>query len=154
MSKHEQFESARSYESDSTARTGVVARDIIASLAPHSRATVIALSGDLGAGKTQFAKGVANTLGIERTVTSPTFLIMRSYETRRGAWKRLFHLDCYRVDDPAELRALGWDEIITNPDNIIVVEWAERISAILPEETVWVDMNIVSPSKRTISVRA
>jgi tRNA threonylcarbamoyladenosine biosynthesis protein TsaE len=154
MSKHEQFESTRSYESDSAERTALAARDIIASLAQQAGATVIALSGDLGAGKTQFAKGVASALGIERTVTSPTFLIMRSYETRRGAWKRLFHLDCYRVDDPAELRALGWDEIITNPDNIVVVEWAERISAILPQGTVWVDMNIVSPSKRNITVRA
>lgn len=152
MSKQDQSDTGASYTSDSAQSTQEAAASIVGGMRPADHASVIALRGDLGAGKTQFAKGAARSLGIERTVTSPTFLIMRSYEASKGSWKRLFHLDCYRIEDPQELRALGWDEIVANPENLVLVEWAERVSAILPEGTVWVQMDITSPTERAITV--
>lgn len=154
MSKHGHDINHHRYESASARHTMDAAASIVRGMVPSSGASVIALSGDLGAGKTQFAKGVAHELGITRTVTSPTFLIMRSYETKQGPWKQLFHLDCYRVDNPEELRALGWDDIVRNPDNIVLIEWAQRISALLPPDTLWIDMEVLSPTQRGITVRS
>jgi len=153
MSKENSTNAPTSYGSDSAETTQAAASSIVGSMPAVSGASIIALSGDLGAGKTQFAKGVARALGIARTITSPTFLIMRSYKASLGPWEHLFHLDCYRLEDPQELRVLGWDEIVANPKNLIVVEWAERVSALLPPSTVWVELEVVSPTKRTITVR-
>lgn len=153
MSKHRDDNTRQHYESASARHTMDAAGTIVRGLVPTSGASVIALSGDLGAGKTQFAKGVALELGITRTVTSPTFLIMRSYETSRGPWKRLFHFDCYRLDDPEELRALGWDDIVRNPEHIVLIEWAQRVSVLLPPDTMWIDMDVLSPTRRSITVR-
>lgn len=153
MSKENSTSALHSYVSDSAESTQAAASSIVGSMPTVSGASVIALSGDLGAGKTQFAKGVGRALGISRTITSPTFLIMRSYKASQGPWEYLFHLDCYRLEDPQELRVLGWDEIASNPKNLIVVEWAERVCALLPPWTVWVELEVVSPTKRAINVR-
>jgi tRNA threonylcarbamoyladenosine biosynthesis protein TsaE len=84
---------------------------------------VIALSGDLGAGKTQFVKGLARGLGISSRVHSPTFAIVAEYTGGRMA---LFHLDLYRLETPEEIHGAGVEEFL-QPDGVAVIEWAERL---------------------------
>jgi tRNA threonylcarbamoyladenosine biosynthesis protein TsaE len=87
------------------------------------RGLVLALSGDLGAGKTQFVKGFAYGLGISARVHSPTFTLVNEYG---GGRLKLFHLDLYRLETPAQILSAGIGEFLS-PDGVAVIEWAERI---------------------------
>jgi tRNA threonylcarbamoyladenosine biosynthesis protein TsaE len=99
-------------------------------------ATVIGLYGELGSGKTTFMKYLAESLGVKETIQSPTFVIMKIYglEAADGL-KKLIHIDAYRIEDAKELLVLGWENIVSDPQNIICIEWPEKISGILPEHT-------------------
>src|SRR4051812_10365455 len=102
-------------------------------------ATVVGLYGDLGSGKTAFSKAVAATLGVSEVVTSPTFIIMKRYEIRStspfsSSWKHLIHIDAYRLESEQELLHLGWNELITNPENLILLEWPEKVSDSMPKD--------------------
>jgi tRNA threonylcarbamoyladenosine biosynthesis protein TsaE len=92
------------------------------------RGLVIALSGDLGAGKTELVKGVARGLGITARVHSPTFTLVNEYG---GGRLRLFHLDLYRLETPGQIVAAGLEEFL-QPDGVTVVEWAEKLSGLAP----------------------
>jgi tRNA threonylcarbamoyladenosine biosynthesis protein TsaE len=91
---------------------------------------IICLNGDLGAGKTHFTKGIALGLGITDDITSPTFTIVNEYDS--GSLK-LNHFDVYRVNDPDEIEAIGFDEYIFS-DAVSVIEWADYIDVLIPEE--------------------
>ena len=91
------------------------------------KASVIAFSGDLGAGKTTLTKEIAKQLGIKESVVSPTFVIMKIYKTKEKDFKNLIHIDAYRLDKSEELLHLGWEEISKNKENFIIVEWPERV---------------------------
>ena len=104
------------------------AREFLAELsAKEEKATVVGLSGDLGSGKTAFVKVLAKALGVEEEVLSPTFVIAKFYEIRGGHWRRLVHIDLYRIDDPEELKALRFAEILADHGNLVVIEWPERM---------------------------
>lgn len=87
---------------------------------PLKKAFILALEGDLGSGKTTFTQGFAKGLGIKEKVLSPTFVLMKRYKKQKG---NLYHIDCYRVKD---VEGLNFDEIIKDPNNIVVIEWAEN----------------------------
>lgn len=98
---------------------------------------VIALTGELGAGKTTLVKGIAAGLGIKRPITSPTFLLLRVYRVREQKNIRQFiHVDAYRVKHPAELFDVGLDNYLGRPDTVTVIEWAERVRTLLPKRRI------------------
>jgi len=99
--------------------------------------TILALSGDLGAGKTVLTKGIAQALGVEASVTSPTFVLQKRYALPEGAaWKRLIHIDAYRLESAQEFEGIGWHDIATDPGNLIVVEWPEQAGGVIPERAI------------------
>jgi tRNA threonylcarbamoyladenosine biosynthesis protein TsaE len=114
-------------------------------------ARVVCLWGDLGSGKTTFVQGVAAAAGVRGVVNSPTFLIMKKYPLG-GKYKGgdFYHFDCYRVKSAAEVADLGWDEIIADADNLIFVEWPEKIMEILPEERTDISFDNLGADKRRI----
>lgn len=108
----------------------------------------IALYGDLGSGKTTFTQGFAKGLGIKKRIISPTFVIVRSYGIRN-----LYHIDLYRVSSDKDIEGLGLWEIINNPSNIIVVEWAEKLGKLLPEKRLDIKFEYLKDTKRRIIVK-
>ncbi len=121
----------KEYRSKSAAETAAIAEEIGRSAAAG---TVLALKGDLGAGKTVFAQGVAKGLGISEAVDSPTFTILKIYE---GGRLPLYHFDVYRLEDADEMGELGLDEYLDG-DGLCLIEWAELIADILPPDTVYI----------------
>ncbi len=114
--------------------TQKIAADFTRGLSPKKgSATVVGLCGELGSGKTSFTQGVASALGILETVVSPTFVIEKIYELKNQKFSRLIHIDAYRLEKSSELLHLGWPEIISDPQNLILIEWSERVTDIMPE---------------------
>ena len=101
--------------------------------AAHPHGAVIALFGDLGAGKTVFARGFARALGITEPVSSPTYTIIQEYPRPQGGW--FYHLDLYRIANSASALAFGVDEYLAGNGDYALVEWPERIADILPPDT-------------------
>jgi tRNA threonylcarbamoyladenosine biosynthesis protein TsaE len=128
----------------SPAETKRLAASLAASLKPGA---VIALHGDLGAGKTCFAQGLAEALGIQRPVSSPTFTLISEYQGRL----KLNHIDLYRIHNVQEALNLGIDEYL-HGEGVTVIEWAERIAPILPEHTIHIRMETgAEPNERIIA---
>jgi tRNA threonylcarbamoyladenosine biosynthesis protein TsaE len=107
---------------------------------------VLALVGDLGAGKTQFVKGLAKGLGSTAVVTSPTFTLVHEY---LGSRLPIYHFDFYRIESLAALRAIGFDEIVFG-DGVSVIEWADRFVDAIPPRARWIKFEIVSDDQRRI----
>ncbi len=99
-------------------------------------AFILALRGDLGTGKTTFSQGFLRGLGVRGRVSSPTFLLMKRFKLKNGRFKNVYHIDCYRVKKSAELSSLGLKEVFENPENIVLVEWPERLGGNLPKKRV------------------
>lgn len=97
---------------------------------------ILALSGTLGSGKTSFTKALAKELGVSRTVTSPTFVLMQQYKSKKF-W--IYHLDLYRTKNFAEVSALGLEEVWGRKETITVIEWAEKIQDHLPTNTIYIN---------------
>ncbi|HSE34551.1 MAG TPA: tRNA (adenosine(37)-N6)-threonylcarbamoyltransferase complex ATPase subunit type 1 TsaE [Candidatus Paceibacterota bacterium] len=104
------------------------AQEILARIPKRTEASVIALSGELGAGKTAFTKSLAKALGIAEQVLSPTFVLMKSYDVSAGRFRRLVHIDAYRLDNPSEFSALRFGEIEKDPRTLVAIEWPERLA--------------------------
>lgn len=104
-------------------------------------ATVVTLSGDLGAGKTTFTQGIARALGVEEHVTSPTFVLEKVYELTDQKWKRLIHIDAYRLVSEHELEVLGWHDMAADPGNLIIIEWPEMVAELIPADAVRVALS-------------
>ena len=178
-----------------------VARDILAALPRGARkASILTLSGDLGAGKTTFTQALAEELGVKGRVTSPTFGIMRSYDIppchpeqnvchpeldsgsprissgnntskipdhplRQGSaghkvrndskgrtFTTLVHIDAYRLEGREDLETLGWENLVANPKNLIVIEWPERISDSIPQSATHLSFEHIDENTRKVKV--
>lgn len=106
--------------------------------------TVIALVGNLGAGKTRLTQAIAAELGVEReTVNSPTFVLIQEYEGRLP----VYHFDTYRLRDTDEFLELGADELMA-ADGVCVIEWADRVADVLPRDVLRIEIRILSPTER------
>lgn len=119
---------------------------------PKIMATVVGLVGDLGAGKTTFVQAVAKHLGVSEVVTSPTFLIMREYETTHPVFKHLVHMDAYRIMDNSELGPLRFIEVLARPDTLVCIEWVERIKDALPPHFTTLTFTLHPDTTRTIEI--
>ena len=137
---------------------------------------VLALYGDLGSGKTTFMQGLAKGLGITRNIISPTFIIMRSYlitdhsgkpkarpesEKKEGSWtsqddgfsaKNLYHIDLYRIESEKDVEGLGLLELMNQPENIVAIEWPDKIESTLPEKRINIYFDYQGEDKREIRV--
>lgn len=133
-------------ESDSPEATHAWASKLAAGLRPPF---VVALVGNLGAGKTQVAQGMAAGLGITAPVTSPTFTLINEYELPGGGL--LFHIDCYRLQKPVEeARNLGLEELFDQ--GIVLIEWADRILPLLPDARLDIELADAGPGRRRITL--
>lgn len=145
-------------QTNSLEETAQVAAECLASLEPRQQATVLALRGDLGAGKTAFTQALAKHLGVGEIVTSPTFVIMKIYDLENQKFDRLIHIDAYRFDNPDELDGLNFQDFLKDPKNLIVLEWPEKVEDVpagrqgkLPAETIFIDFKFISDAVREIS---
>ena len=132
----------KSIQSHSLQTTKRIAKELAKTIfkSPKGReAFVLALKGELGAGKTSFVQGLARGFGIKENVLSPTFLIVKQYKLSKQ--RTFYHIDCYRLKSPKELLSLEWKEIIQNPNNIVAVEWADKVKSIIPKHALWVSFS-------------
>lgn len=113
-----------------------LAQDFVKNLEPNKEgATVVGLYGDLGAGKTFFTQSVAKTFGVEDVIVSPTFVIEKIYELKDQKFTHLIHIDAYRLESSNELLTLGFQKVISDSNNLILIEWPERVEDIMPKHT-------------------
>lgn len=141
----------KSFVTKSIAETEALATDWVASLdISRNEALVVGLYGNLGAGKTAFSQAVAKALGVKDIVNSPTFVIEKIYETTHPHFARLIHIDAYRLDSASELQVLNFEELVANKNNLILIEWPERVKDILPEDHVQIKFTFVDENTRQI----
>lgn len=168
----------REFHSRSARATQVFAgkiAEVILAYTRRAHAAVVALSGDLGAGKTTFAQGFARALGVKSKIVSPTFVIFRRYllvpergqqaeskdhnnvipRQAREIYSRYFyHVDAYRIHVAKELATLGFKKILADPKNIVLIEWPKNIHKLLPKDTLMIRLEHgKNASERTIAFR-
>ena len=135
---------SRTFQTQSEEETVALGEKLAAAL--PSKAVVL-LIGDLGAGKTTLAKGIAKGLGAAKPddVSSPTFTLIHEYGPK------LYHIDLYRLDRPEEVATLGLDEIFDR-DAVVLIEWGERFPALMPEERIEIRLEAIDENKRRIAI--
>lgn len=119
------------------------------------KAKIVAFSGELGAGKTTLTQEIAKHLGIKEKIVSPTFVIMKIYKINQNSdyyshFKKLIHIDAYRLDSHEELLKIGWNELILDEDNLIIIEWPERVSECIPSLSFPVSLFHIDDNNREI----
>lgn len=137
-----------------TAKLAKELASLISAQPSKKGACVIALQGELGAGKTTFTKSFLAALGVKESVTSPTFILFRPYPLKAEHYSLAYHIDCYRLEDPKELLKLGLKEMLKNQKYIVLIEWAERVKKFLPKNIVWISIKHgVKKGSRTFTVK-
>jgi len=127
------------------------AASFVASLAPAAdKAVLVTLSGELGAGKTAFTKAVAKALGVADDLTSPTFVLQKAYDISCNGFARLIHIDAYRLESGEELVPLRLDESLKDPENLIMLEWPEKVADALPAATISITIEPEEDGSRTM----
>ena len=154
------FKKLKTKSSKATQNLGKkLAQSFLASTRKSKGAIVIGLEGDLGGGKTTFVQGFAKGLGIKEKILSPTFVILKKFSipdsssiiySREHKFKTFYHIDCYRLGNPKDILVLRFNEIISNPENIIVIEWADKIKKILPKEAIILKFKFIDEKTRKI----
>ena len=136
-----------------------LAGDFLKKLKKGKKATILALSGDLGSGKTAFTQMIARKLGLRAKVTSPTFVLQKKYKLPPSgskellaSYKQLIHIDAYRLNAGRDLLALDWAEIAADPDNLIVVEWPEIVKDIIPDDCQRLNFKFIDDQTREVTI--
>lgn len=120
-----------------------VAKEIIGNLSSN----LVLLRGDMGAGKTTLIKALCQSLGVRDEVSSPTFSLVNEYEGAKR--EQIFHFDWYRIEDPEEAWAIGWEDYLERGDYLFM-EWPEKISTLIPAQFDLIEIEVVSAERRTI----
>jgi tRNA threonylcarbamoyladenosine biosynthesis protein TsaE len=109
---------------------------------------ILCLFGDLGSGKTTFIQGLAKGLGIKKRIISPTFIFIKQYDSL------LYHIDLYRIENLQQAEGLGLEEIFSDPQAVVAIEWAEKIKKILPKKRIDLQFNYLNQKKRKIIIKS
>ena len=134
--------------SGSPAQTTAIGAALAAWLEPGD---VLLLHGDLGAGKTTFTKGIAEALGVDAVVSSPSFSLVNEYDAGRDApVTRLYHLDLYRLQGEDDLASIGFNDFAGPEDGITVIEWPERAAAMLPDRYLLIEIEMTGADRRNL----
>lgn len=148
-SSAEEVQSLLPTTTESASETRDVGAQLSSALKPG---TVLALYGELGSGKTQFVKGIAEGLGLSAaSVRSPTYTILHTYTDGRCP---LHHFDAYRVQTTDEFVELGFEEYVQDSTGITCLEWADRVESLLPRDAIRIQLEHVGPDRRRLSLRA
>lgn len=113
---------------------------------------VIALSGELGVGKTTFVQGFAKGLGIREKIISPSFVLIRRHKIPKSK-KMLFHIDLYRLDDEKQFNDLGLKDLLNDLNNLIIIEWAQKAKKLLPKNTTYINFESLDKARRKITIQ-
>lgn len=145
----------------------MLAKEMLKSVPIQKRAFVVGLEGELGGGKTTFTQGFARGLGVKEKILSPTFVILKRFELHKHNLKNVrcqmsgvrcfryfYHFDCYRLESSKDLTTMGFKEIIKNPENIVLIEWADKIKRVLPKEYLKIKFKWLDKNKREIKFEA
>lgn len=117
-------------------------------------AFAIGLCGELGSGKTCFAQGFVREFGIRERITSPTYVLMKRYPIAKKLnlfFADIYHFDCYRLEKAKDILDLGFEDIVRNPKNIILIEWPEKIKSVLPKNKIFLKFLFIDNGKREIA---
>jgi tRNA threonylcarbamoyladenosine biosynthesis protein TsaE len=145
----------QSYTTTSHKQTQKIGEELakeILELSPKSGAIILTLHGNLGAGKTTFLQGFAKGLKIKEKILSPTFVIQKRFKIKNKSFKNFYHFDCYRLKNHEDVLSLDFEKIILNPENIIAVEWPERIKKVLSKDAIKIDFKFINKDKRGIKI--
>lgn len=129
-----------------------IAEDFFNKINIKDTAVVVGLYGNLGSGKTTFTKSVAKVLGVTEDITSPTFVIEKVYELQNNKFSHFIHIDAYRLEREEELVSLGWNEITSDKNNLIFIEWPEKVSGIMPDHIKIKFSALDDPNSREIDI--
>jgi len=119
----------------------------------------LALTGELGSGKTTFVQGLAEGLGLDRRIISPTYIIMRKYDlplaNQPKGIKYFYHVDLYRLEDgiESELKNIGVDDILEKRENVVSIEWADKAVECLPKDSIFIEFENLGKDKRKIKLK-
>ena len=151
------------YSSGSPIQTRILAEKLAEDISKirKRKAFLIGLEGDLGGGKTTFVQGLAKGLKIKQKILSPTFVIYRKIQIPKSKcqikskiqnpkFQNFYHIDCYRIKKPKELLTLNFQDIISNPKNIVCIEWADKVKKILPKDILWIKFELKGKDRRKI----
>ena len=140
------------YLSKSLEETGQIAKTFLETIYPiGGSSVVVALEGNLGAGKTAFTQEVGKILGVVENIHSPTFVIEKIYSIDWKGFKNLIHIDAYRLEKDSELLHLGWEEITREPENLVFLEWPENVAGIIPASAKRIYFKFIDENTREIN---
>jgi tRNA threonylcarbamoyladenosine biosynthesis protein TsaE len=134
--------------------TQQLGKRVAVSLRPQKTgAVVVALHGELGSGKTQFVKGFARGLGVRERIVSPTFILMRVFLLpHTAAFRRLVHIDAYRIRRAHELKELGWNALTADRRTVVILDWAENVKRILPYPHLHIELSVTGEKEREVTI--
>ncbi len=138
--------------SKSVEETQNIAKDLAKDIIDNKKPNVVLLEGELGGGKTTFSQGFLTSLGVDKPVTSPTFVIMKSYSITDSDYK-IYHLDLYRLNQEWEVLDLGIMDMIQNPNNILLIEWASKTPNLwknIPHTKI--EFEVINSNERIINI--